>query len=71
MVCYKGLRFLQRAVVLLELESDAACTNLSGYFARIGVVSDSLWCYNAIGDRERNFGDTDRLNTGLTLKTLN
>jgi len=53
-ICYRGLKFPHRAVVLLVLESDAACTSLSGHCARTGAVLVLVWCYNATGDREQN-----------------
>jgi len=30
-ICYRGLKFHQRTVFLLVLESDAACTSLNGH----------------------------------------
>jgi hypothetical protein len=37
-ICYRGLRFPQRAVVFLPLEIDAACSNLIAHFARKSAV---------------------------------
>ena len=34
MIYYRGLKFPHRAVVLLVLESDVACTGLNGHYAR-------------------------------------
>ena len=34
MIYYRGLKFPHRAVVLLVLESDGACTGLNGHCAR-------------------------------------
>jgi hypothetical protein len=38
MIYYRGLKFPHRAVVLLELESDGACTCLNGHSARKSAV---------------------------------
>jgi len=37
-ICYRGLKFPQRAVVFLPLEIDAACSNLFAHFARKSAV---------------------------------
>jgi len=37
-ICYRGLKFPQRAVVFLPLETDAACSNLIAHFARKRAV---------------------------------
>jgi len=37
-IYYRGLKFPHRAVVLLALESDGACTGLNGYCARKSIV---------------------------------
>ena len=34
MICYRGLKFPHKGVVLLVLESDAACTSFNGHSAR-------------------------------------
>ena len=45
MICYRGLKFPQRAVVLLVLESDGACTILNGHSARKSAVLVLVqWC---------------------------
>jgi hypothetical protein len=50
----KGLKFPHRAVVLLVLESDGACTGLNGRSARKCSVLVLVWCYIARGQREQN-----------------
>jgi hypothetical protein len=37
-ICYRGFSFSQKAMVLLVLESDAACTSLNGHSARKSAV---------------------------------
>ena len=54
MICYRGLKFPQRAVVLLPLERDAACTSLNGHSAWKSAFLDLVWCYKARGDREQD-----------------
>ena len=53
MIYYRGLKFPHRAVVLLVLESDGACTGLNGHCARKSAVLVVVWCYKARGDREQ------------------
>ena len=38
MINYRGLKFPHRALVLLVLESDVACTGLNGRCARTSAV---------------------------------
>jgi hypothetical protein len=40
-------------VVLLPLESDAACTSSNGHCARKSAVLVLVWCYKVKGDREQ------------------
>jgi len=40
-------------MVLLPLESDAACTILSGHSARKSTLLVLVWCYKATGDRDQ------------------
>ena len=54
MIYYRGLKFPHRAVVLLVLESDGACTGLNGHCARETEVLVLVWCYKARGDREQD-----------------
>jgi len=49
-----GRKFPHRAVVLLALDSDGACTGLSGHCARETAVLVLVWCYKARGDREQD-----------------
>ena len=49
----RGLKFPHRAVVLLVLESDGACTGLNVYSGRKTEVLVSVCCYKARGDREQ------------------
>jgi hypothetical protein len=49
-----GLKFPHKAVVLLVLESDGACTSLIGHCARKSTVLILVWCYKARGDREQD-----------------
>ena len=51
----RGLKFPHRAVVLLVLESDGACTGLNGHLSKETKVLLSVWCYKARGDREHYF----------------
>jgi hypothetical protein len=51
-IYYRGLRFPQRAVVLLVLEINATCTGLNGHSAGKCTVLVLKWCYKAIGERE-------------------
>jgi hypothetical protein len=53
-ICYGELRFLHRAVVLLVLERDAACSFLNGYSARKSAVLVLELCYKVKGDREQD-----------------
>jgi hypothetical protein len=53
-ICYRGLNFPHRAAVLLVLESDGACSSLSGHCARKSAVLILVWCYKARGDREQD-----------------
>jgi hypothetical protein len=53
-ICFRGLRFPQIAVVLL-LESDAACTCLNGHSAGTSAVLGLEYSYKAIGDGEQVF----------------
>ena len=54
MINCRVLKFPHRAVVLLVLESDGACTGLSGRSARTSAVLVSVWCYTARGEREED-----------------
>jgi hypothetical protein len=40
-------------MLLLALDSDVACTSLSGHSVRKCSVLDLVWCYKAPGDREQ------------------
>jgi len=42
-------------MVLLTLDSDAACTSLNGRSGRKSAVLVLVWCYKATGDREQDF----------------
>ena len=53
-IYYRGLKFPHRAVVLLVLESDGACTGLNGHCARKCAVLVLVWCYKSMGDREQD-----------------
>ena len=53
-IYYKGLRFPQKAVVLLLLESDGTCTSLNGHSTGKSAVLVLEWCYKAIGDGEQD-----------------
>jgi len=44
-IYYRGLRFLQRAVVLPPLERDTASNNLHGHSARKSAVLVIVRCY--------------------------
>jgi hypothetical protein len=48
-ISYKGLRFSQKTMAVLVLESDAACTCLSGHSAVLCLV----WCCKARDDRKQ------------------
>jgi len=50
----RGFKFPHRAVVLLVLESDGACTGLNGHCARKSVVLVLVWCYKARCEREQD-----------------
>ena len=52
-IYYGGFIFLQIAVVLLLLESDAACTSLNGHSAQKIAVLVFECCFKARGDREQ------------------
>jgi len=52
-IYYRGLNFPQKAVVLLLLESDAACASLNCHSARKHAVFVSVWCCKCTGDREQ------------------
>jgi hypothetical protein len=66
-ICYGELRFTQRAVVLLALKRDPACSILNGYSARKGAVLVLELCYKVKGDRENRICEgTDCLNTTLS-----
>jgi hypothetical protein len=54
-IYYRGFKFPQREVVLLLLESYAACTSLNCHCARKSPVLVLEWCYKAIGDGEQVF----------------
>ena len=54
-ISFRWLKFPQKAVVLLLLESDAACTSLNGHSAWKCAVLFLEWCYKAIGDGEQVF----------------
>jgi hypothetical protein len=41
-------------VVVLPLESDAACTSLNGHSAWKSALLVLVWCYKATGDREQD-----------------
>ena len=51
-ICYKEHKFPQEGVVLLLLESDAACTSLNGNSASKRAVLVLVWCWVTAGDRE-------------------
>ena len=53
MLHYRGLKFPHRAVVLLVLESDVACTGLNGHSARKTEVLVLVWWNKARGEREQ------------------
>jgi len=53
-ICYRGLKFPHRAVVLLVLESDGACAVLNGHYARKIIVLVLVCFYKARGDREQD-----------------
>jgi hypothetical protein len=50
----RGLKFPHRAVVVLVLESNGACTGLNGHCARTSAVLVLVCCYKASGDREHD-----------------
>jgi len=54
MIYYRGLKFPHRAVVLLVLESDGACTSLNLHSARKTEVLVLVCCYKDRGDREQD-----------------
>ena len=53
-IYYRGLKFPHRAVVLLPLENDDACTSFNGHSIRKIKVLVLVWCYKARGDREHD-----------------
>ena len=53
-VCCRGLKFPHRAVVLLVLERDGACSGLNGRSARTSAVLVLVWCYIVRGEREQD-----------------
>jgi len=63
-ISYKGLKFPQNAVVLLLLESDAACTSLTGHCAWKSAV---LVLDDAVNPRviDKNVEVTDHLKAAL------
>jgi len=54
-IYYRGLKFPQKAMVLLLLESDAACTCLNGHSAGKSAVLVLEQCYKAVCDGEQVF----------------
>jgi hypothetical protein len=52
-IYYRGLKLPHRAVVVLVLESDGACTGLNGHCARKSAVLVLVCCYKASSDREQ------------------
>jgi hypothetical protein len=55
MVYYRGLKFPLRAVVMLPLESDGACTSLNGHSARKSAMLVLVSCYQTRGDKRTRF----------------
>jgi len=53
-ICYRGINFPHRTVVLLVLESDGPCTSLNGHCERKSAVLVLVWCYIPTGDREQD-----------------
>ena len=51
---YRGLKFPQKSVVLLLLESDAACTSLNDRCAWKSALLVLVWCRKSTGDREQH-----------------
>ena len=52
---YRGLKFPHTAVVLLALETDAACTSLCDHFARRkSTMFVLVWCYKPTCDTEQD-----------------
>jgi len=52
---YRGLKFPHRAMVLLALETDAACTSLCGHSARRkSTMFVLVWCYKPTCDTEQD-----------------
>ena len=54
MIYYRRLKFPQRAVVLLPLESDGTCTISNGHTARESTVLFLVCYYKARGHREQD-----------------
>ena len=60
------LNFPHRAVVLLVLESDGACTSLNGHSARKNTVLILEWCYKPKVIKNKICEGTDCLNAALS-----
>ena len=52
-ICYRGLKFPQKALVFLLLDGDAACTSLNGHSAWKCSVLVLVWCCKSTGDKEQ------------------
>ena len=65
-IYYRGLKFLHRAVVLLVLESDGACTGLNGHSGRKIAVLVLVWCCRARVIENRSCECTDCLKAALS-----
>ena len=66
MIYYRGLKFPHRAVVLLVLERDGACTGLNGHSERKSAVLVLVCCYKARGDREQDLRSINCLKAALS-----
>jgi hypothetical protein len=66
MICYRGLKFPQRAIVVLALETDATCTGSSGHCARKWSVLGLVWCYKAPVIENKICEGTDHPNAALS-----
>jgi len=53
-IYYRGLKFPQKAAVILLLERDAACTSLNGHSAGKSAVLVLVWCCKSTVDREQS-----------------
>jgi len=61
---YRGLKFPHRAVVLLALDSDAACNGFCDHFARRKSAVDFCVMLQSRGERTR-FADCLKADTAM------